>query len=164
MASHRRTQSLEIRRSRAPMPEDRRVALLREVLKQRGVRGGAVNSRNRPTTAKIGLVRAPAAHTSSPSPRPDGDASSCHCQNGRTRMSHTQTAGNYCCGKPWRIDRFPEILVAVPAGFSVAIDGRLIKALPAWRPPRSSEPVRGLLKGSWPWGWVSSPLSPARAS
>ena len=51
--------------------------------------------RNRPTTAKIGLVRAPAAHTSSPSPRPDGDASSCHCQNGRTRMSHTQTAGNY---------------------------------------------------------------------
>src|SRR5208337_4347672 len=56
----------------------------------------AVNSRNRPTTAEIGLVRAPAAHTSSPSPRPDGDESSCHCQNGRTRMSHTQTAGNYC--------------------------------------------------------------------
>ena len=57
-----------------------------------------VNSRNRPTTAEIGLVRAPAAHTSSPSPRPDGDASSCHCQNGRTRMSYTQTAGNYCQG------------------------------------------------------------------
>ena len=49
-------------------------------------------------------------------------------------------------------------------GFSVTIDGRSIKALPAWRPPRSSEPVRGQLKGSWPWGWVSSPLSPARAS
>jgi len=30
---------LEIRRSRPPMPEDRRVALLREALKQRGVRG-----------------------------------------------------------------------------------------------------------------------------
>src|SRR5208337_1326908 len=55
----------------------------------------AVNSPNRPTTTEIGLVRAPAAHTSSPSPRPDGDESSCHRQNGRSRMSHTHRAGNY---------------------------------------------------------------------
>src|SRR5208337_902224 len=51
---------------------------------------------NRPATVKIGLVRAPAAHTSSPSPRPDGDDSGCHCQNGRTRMSDTQVTGNCC--------------------------------------------------------------------
>ena len=50
VASHRRTQSLEIRRSRAPMPEDRRVALLREALAAWRSRC-AVNSRNRPTTA-----------------------------------------------------------------------------------------------------------------
>ena len=76
------------------MPEDRRLARLR----RRGSRVAfAVRNRlsneaaDRENRAASGSIRP----TSSPSPRPEGDEASGHCQNGRARMSHIQVAGNY---------------------------------------------------------------------
>src|SRR3954466_15793762 len=76
------------------------------------------------TTAEIGLVRPPALDTSSPSPRPDGDEASCHCQNGRNRKKHTQMAGD-CWGISDRQVNGPS---ATPPGDPIEI-ARVVKGL-----------------------------------